>query len=682
MIRYPFTALVGQESLKTALLLNAVEPGIGGVLISGEKGTAKSTAARGLAALLPLQDVVPGCPFRCDPASPDPTCSHCGGLAERPSARAGVPFVDLPLGATEDRVVGTLDFEKALREGRRAFQPGLLAAANRGILYIDEVNLLPDHLVDLLLDAAAMGVNVVQREGVEVVHRARFLLVGTMNPEEGELRPQFLDRFVLMVEVTGPRDPEARVEVVRRRIAFDANPSAFGTTWAAEQAALAARIAEARDRLPAVVLDEGLLLLIARLCCEFGVDGLRADIVLHKTARAMASLDGRNLVTEADVRRSAELVLPHRRRRRPFEKPGLDRDRLEDLRSGGRPAEPPGSDGHGPRPDAGPSGDELAPSGGPGNNEDGDETTGATTEAEDQLFAPAMAVQARPIELIPSGRPAAPSPGRRDAKAAQAEGRGRAIRVVPDETPRHLALDATLRSAARNGIWADGRPIILRSDLHGKERSGRSSALVLFLVDASGSMAARRRMEAVKGAALSLLRDAYEQRDRVALIAFRGPEAELVLPPTGSVERVEESLRSLPTGGRTPLAHALRLAGEVVHRAIKSDPGSLAMPVLLTDGKANVALPGELGDPWEQAMEEAAILASAGVAPLVLDTDAGFVRVGRAAELAAALGAEYLPLEGLTAEAIALKIRQHRRSAGPHARPIGRGPEPPRAGGP
>ena len=238
---YPFAALVGQESLKTALLLNAVDPGIGGVLISGEKGTAKSTAARALAALLPAQRVVAGCPFRCDPESPDPTCTHCGGLVERPAADVRVPFVDLPLGATEDRVLGSLDFERALREGRRAFQPGLLAAAHRGVLYVDEVNLLPDHLVDVLLDVAASGVNVVQRESVEVIHPSRFLLVGTMNPEEGELRPQLLDRFGLMVEVAGPRDPAIRAEVVRRRIAFEADPVAFASRWEAEQSELRTR---------------------------------------------------------------------------------------------------------------------------------------------------------------------------------------------------------------------------------------------------------------------------------------------------------------------------------------------------------------------------------------------------------------------------------------------------------
>src|SRR3954447_560123 len=278
MVDYPFAALVGQDLLKTALLLNAVNPGIGGVLVRGEKGTAKSTAARALAALLPPLRTVPGCPFNCDPEAPWAGCPHCGASAERQAAETAVPFVDLPLGATEDRVLGTLDFERALREGRRALQPGLLARAHRGILYIDEVNLLPDHLVDVLLDAAAAGVNTVQREGVSVSHPARFLLIGTMNPEEGDLRPQLLDRFGLVVEVTGPREPELRAEVVRRRLEFEADPQGFLARWEGEQRALRARLADARTRLGQVVFPEGLATLINRLCCELEVEGLRADL--------------------------------------------------------------------------------------------------------------------------------------------------------------------------------------------------------------------------------------------------------------------------------------------------------------------------------------------------------------------------------------------------------------------
>jgi magnesium chelatase subunit D len=655
---YPFAALVGQESLKTALLLNAVDPGIGGVLISGEKGTAKSTAARALAEIMPAQQVVAGCPFRCDPSTPDPKCTHCGELAERPSVDARVPFIDLPLGATEDRILGSLDFERALREGRRVFQPGLLAACHRGVLYVDEVNLLPDHLVDILLDAAASGVNVVQREGVEVVHPSRFLLIGTMNPEEGELRPQLLDRFGLMVEVAGPRDPAIRAEVVRRRVAFDADSVAFARRWETEQSALHAVIATARHQLAHITLDDELLLLISRLCCEFGADGLRADIAFHKASRASGALAGRDAVSEEDVRCAAAFVLPHRRRRRPFEKPGLDHQRLDDLMAEGRPSR---GDASNPSPASDPAPGET----GTGSERSTEKDNGDKQDAGTQIFEAAAAGPARPIEVVASTR--VPQIGR-GKRSTAGEGRGSYARAVPDETPDHLAIDATLRSAALNGLGENGKPIVLPSNLHRKERTGRTGTLILFVVDASGSMAARRRMEAVKGAVLSLLRDAYECRDRVGVIAFRGPEAELLLPPTDSVELAEQAMRSLPTGGRTPLAHALVLASETIRRACGAGPSLVPMPVLLTDGKANVCVPDRPGDPWEQALRAAGELAEVGLAALVLDTEDGFVRLGRAREIADALGAEHLSLDDLTAESLVLNVRQ-RRGVSPAGRP-------------
>jgi magnesium chelatase subunit D len=617
-VEYPFSALVGQEPLKAALLVNAVYPSVGGVLVRGEKGTAKSTAARALRALLPPLRLVEGCPFRCDPDEPWPDCPHCGATSERRAVERPVPFIDLPLGATEDRVLGTLDFERALREGRRAFQPGLLAAAHRGILYIDEVNLLPDHLVDVLLDAAALGVNTVQREGISATHPARFLLVGTMNREEGDLRPQLLDRFGLMVEVVGPREPEPRSEVVRRRLAFEADPTAFAAGWEREQQALRQQIIEARERLPRVALDDALLAVISRLCCEFEVDGLRADIVMHKAARALAALDGRTAATTDDVKRAAELVLPHRQRRRPFEQPHLDRERLDDCLS--RLQSP----------------------------SEGEEQGG------ERVFDPAPPQPVRRIQVAP---PADVSPslphGRRNPTPTRE--RGHYVRAVADEKATDLAVDATIRAAVLRGGQADGRPVIERRDLHRKERAGRTGTLILFAVDASGSMAARRRMELAKGAVLGLLQSAYEQRDEVGVIAFRGTQAEVLLPPTGSVELADRALRVLPTGGRTPLAHALATAGDVLRRARPDVP---ALLVLLSDGKANVPLPDTAGDPWQQALSAARELAREGRPALVLDADAGFVRVGRAAELAQALGAECLPLDGLSAETLVLKVRQ------------------------
>uniref|UniRef100_UPI000A53BAB3 ATP-binding protein n=1 Tax=Streptomyces atriruber TaxID=545121 RepID=UPI000A53BAB3 len=357
---YPFTALVGQDDLRLALLLNAVSPAVGGVLVRGEKGTAKSTAVRALSALLPEVPVVAGCRFSCDPAAADPNCPdgphETGGDTARPAR-----MVELPVGASEDRLVGALDIERALAEGVKAFEPGLLADAHRGILYVDEVNLLHDHLVDLLLDAAAMGASYVEREGVSVRHAARFLLVGTMNPEEGELRPQLLDRFGLTVEVAASRETDQRVEVVRRRLAYDDDPEGFAGRWDEDESALRARVVAARALLPQVVLGDGALRQIAATCAAFEVDGMRADIVMARTATALAAWAGRTDVQSEDVRQAALLALPHRRRRNPFDAPGLDEDKLdealEDAREDEEPEPPEGDDDpDGGGPDGGPGG--------------------------------------------------------------------------------------------------------------------------------------------------------------------------------------------------------------------------------------------------------------------------------------------------------------------------------------
>lgn len=331
-ISYPFSALVGQEAMQLALLLNAVNPAIGGVLIRGQKGTAKSTAARALAALLPSIERVDSCPFNCPPERPAAICPICNDASHRQQViTRPTPFVELPVGASDDRVVGALDIERALQTGQRHFEPGLLAQAHRGILYVDEVNLLADHIVDLLLDAAASGVNTVEREGVSVSHPARFILIGTMNPEEGELRPQLLDRFGLAVEVAGQNDSMLRAEVVRRRIAFEAGPEQFFAQFAAQEKALSRRIAQAQQLLPEVTLSDSLLELITQICIASQVDGLRADITLYKTSQTLAAWEGRRQVTVDDVRRSAELVLLHRRRRQPFEETGVDQQQLDDL---------------------------------------------------------------------------------------------------------------------------------------------------------------------------------------------------------------------------------------------------------------------------------------------------------------------------------------------------------------
>ena len=626
--RYPFTAIVGQDQLKTALLLNAVNPAIGGVLIRGHKGSAKSTAARALAALLPPIRTVVGCAFNCDPDAPCDACPTCRQPDRQVETRPA-PFITLPLGATEDRVVGTLDIQRVLREREHAFQPGMLAAAHRGVLYIDEVNLLADHLVDLLLDAAAMGVNTVQREGFAITHPARFVLIGTMNPEEGDLRPQLLDRFGLMVDVVAPTDPAERAEVVRRRMAFERDPHAFAAAWRAEEDALRTRILAARERLPHVYLDDDMLAFIARLCVEFEVEGVRADITLCKTACTLAAFDGRTHVTPDDVRTAAELVLPHRRRRQPFEQPHLDRQRLDDLMRDLTDT-PPNAEGDAPEPS--PDGDSPPADG-----------------VEEETFAPSPTATPH-IQVVGAASP--PRPHGRRAAATQSP-RGRYVRAVRDPHATDIAFDATLRTALGRG---DAHITIQRDDLHRKVREGRTGTLILFVVDASGSMAARRRMEAAKGAVLTLLGDAYRQRDDVALIAFRGPQAQVLLPPTHSVELAERALRTLPTGGRTPLAHALTLAGEMIARAHRTTPERPIVLVLITDGKANVPLDGR--DPWRATLDAAAHLAAQPITAIVLDTEQGVVRHGRAAELAAALRGVHIPLEDVSAEQVVRVVQQ------------------------
>ncbi len=338
---YPFTAIVGQERMKRALILNAIYPQIGGVLIRGERGTAKSTAARGLAALLPEIEVVADCPFACDPARPSSWCTLCQERAESgeelPRAWRQTSFVDLPVGATEDRVVGTLDIERAIQQGEKRFEPGVLAAANRGVLYVDEINLLDDHVVDLLLDAAAMGVNVVEREGVSFSHPARFILIGTMNPEEGDLRPQLLDRFGLCVDIEGIRDPRARVAIMANNLAFEDNPDQFCAERATDDQVLSDEILQARNLLPDVAFTHSDLATIASLMSGLGIDGHRPDLVILKTARAHAAFEGRERIADRDVLLAAELVLPHRLKRQPLQETqvtlGDISERLSEARS-------------------------------------------------------------------------------------------------------------------------------------------------------------------------------------------------------------------------------------------------------------------------------------------------------------------------------------------------------------
>ncbi|MFF8407093.1 putative cobaltochelatase [Streptomyces sp. NPDC015684] len=653
---FPFTAVVGQDDLRLALLLNAVSPAVGGVLVRGEKGTAKSTAVRALSALLPEVDVVSGCRFSCDPAAPDPSCPdgphEPGGGARRPAR-----MVELPVGASEDRLVGALDIERALAEGVKAFEPGLLADAHRGILYVDEVNLLHDHLVDLLLDAAAMGASYVEREGVSVRHAARFLLVGTMNPEEGELRPQLLDRFGLTVEVAASREPEQRVEVVRRRLAYDDDPAAFAARWAEEEAAVRQRIVAARRLLPQVRLGDGALRQIAATCAAFEVDGMRADIVMARTATALAAWAGRTDVLAEDVRQAALLALPHRRRRNPFDAPGLDEDKLDETLEqfsgddGDTDDDPdpdgPGGGGGQPAPDSGPQDD----AGGAARPEAGEGGQPQASGAQEQSAARASEPFRAKVLSVPGiGEGAA---GRR-SRARTEHGRTTGARR-PRGALTKLHLAATVQAAAPHQR-ARGRSgpglVIRRDDLRQATREGREGNLVLFVVDASGSMAARQRMGAVKGAVLSLLLDAYQRRDKVGLVTFRGADAVVALPPTSSVDAAAARLESLPTGGRTPLAAGLLRAHEVLRVERLRDPARRALVVVVTDGRATGG-----PEPVAHAGRAARLFAAEQVASVVVDCESGPVRLGLAGRLADELGGAAVTLDGLRADSIAGLVR-------------------------
>jgi magnesium chelatase subunit D len=630
--QYPLAAIVGQEALVEALLINAVAPDVGGVLVRGERGTAKSTAVRGLAPLLPPVAAAQTQAFAFAPGelAPDGRVPADAATALRPA-----PLVELPLGATLDRLVGALDLGRALA-GEQAFEAGLLARAHRGILYVDEVNLLPDHLVDALLDAAASGVAQVEREAVSASHAARFLLVGTMNVEEGELRPQLLDRFGLGVDVRTPQDPVERAEIVRRRLSFERDPDAFAAEWAEQDRALARRIAAARERLEAVRLPERELMRITGACARLGVDGVRGDIVSARAAQALAALDGLDEVTEEHVRRAAALALAHRRRRDPLDGSDPDDEQLHRALDGeGLGEEPPDGeppDGEPPE-DEPPDGDGRPPA-------RADRSEAPPARARDRAPAePAAEPAAHTDPSAPAReRRDAPAPARLplDALALAGRGAGPVGRRARASSPGAGAIDSrpALPDSDDLAIVASLRARLIGASAdHLREhvRAGREGALLCLVVDASGSMGARRRLARVKGALLGLLRDAYARRDRVAIVAFRDDGAHLVVTPGAPLERAAAAVRDLPTGGRTPLAAGLDAAERVIRREAIRDPRRRAIAVVLTDGR--------VADPAGTVRRSAAALGRAAAVVHVVDTEEGPVRVGLAGTLAAAAGA-------------------------------------------
>lgn len=664
----PFTSIVKQDDMKYALILNAINPRIGGVLIRGEKGTAKSTAVRALAELLEEIPVVEGCPFNCNPSDPEEMCDLCYDLFLNGGLRSTVqrtPVVDLPLGATEDRVVGSLDVERAIKEGIKALEPGILAAANRGILYIDEVNLLDDHVADVLLDSAAMGVNTVEREGVSVAHPARFILVGTMNPEEGEIRPQLLDRFGLQVSVEVIEDADQRVEIVKRAERHEADPEGFALEYAQEQDDLRGRISDAKRLLSDTTLSDPLLRAIAVSCCEMGVKTNRAEIVIARTARTIAAFEGRCEVIYDDVRRAMMLALPHRMRSRPFEPPTLNRERLEKTLSQHKPPEEHKDAGEHRKNYEHKENNEKIQNRLNNDAEDDchapDGRKDANTEpdmshSEEKVFDPGEPIDTRMIWIPRRMDRIARRSGGRRMRSLSMKSAGRYLRHRLPKGGEDFALDATIRAAApyqkmRSGPNAVNIKVL---DLREKERVRRISACVIFAVDASGSMGAEKRMESAKGAVLSMLMDSYQKRDRIGMVAFRGRDAELLLPPSRSVDLAMSKLKEIPTGGRTPLSAGLSRALAVLKGEMLKDREIKPVLVLISDGRANVALSGDVKQEITEISRE---FRESGVYTIVIDTEmtggrAMEMRLGFSSEIATESGGSYYPISNLSTESL------------------------------
>ncbi len=663
---YPLSAIVGQEEMKLALLLNAVDPLIGGVLVMGQRGTGKSTVVRGLPDLLPEITVVVGCSYRCDPQDYDGLCADCSRQAaageKLKAQKSKVGIVELPLGATEDRVCGTIDIEQALRDGLKRFQPGLLARANRGFLYIDEVNLLEDHLVDLLLDVAATGINKVERENISVEHPTRFVLIGSGNPEEGELRPQLVDRFGLSVDVKTEDDLEQRMMIVERRDAFDRNPADFSRTFAAQQEQLRDGIARARRQLGKVRMNRQLLKQIAQLCSELRVDGHRGELTIARAARAAAALEGRKQVTEADVKKVAVMSLRHRLRRDALEdSPGSERIERQVEKLFER-SDSQGRKGKGGTESSSGSSRSSSPA-----DSNGGSTKVTPNGRRGSTTFTALSIPAskhgHTTPKVGTAQKSERSSSRFEStrqnigKAVLDHERGRYVKSgVRRRASTRVALDATLRALMgfKTEVSRPPSPLSIGSDenrqsqfpasaLRFKMFKRKQGRLFIFVIDLSGSMALNRITQA-KSVMLALLRQSYIKRDSVAIVGFRGATAELLLPPSRSILRARRVLDSAAVGGGTPLSAGLACSLQLARRTKEK---AEKFVLLFTDGHANVALSGSAGA--DRATRQRTIdaevalfgteLRKSGVRSIVVDTSARYRSNGDAMKIAETLGA-------------------------------------------
>lgn len=604
MTPYPFTAIVGQERLKLALILNLVDPAVGGVLISGEKGTAKSTAVRAIAAL------------------------------------SGRKTVEVPLNVTEDRLVGTLDLTNAVNSGEKCFEKGLLYEADGNFLYVDEINLLGTHISGILAEVIASQENIVSRDGIEYRHPCRCIPIGTMNPEEGTLRPQLLDKFGLFVNVPGEEDIELRTEVIRRRLEYELDPESFCARFRPQEEKLARQIIDAKKRLERLSISEKILRLCALAANSALCEGNRCEIILAETAKALCAWRNGAEVTADDVSEAAKFVLPHRMRNAPQEETVQQNTETSDKN------DPPENTEDNSQTETEPPQDTAL------QEENYAEQNEKAEAAGDELPLSAEGIKSAAGKNGGSGK---------RSKTIANENSGRYVRsTVPHGKCTDIAVIPTLCNAAlnqrrrtpENGMKLSVRP----SDIRKKIREKRTGATILFAVDASGSMGAKRRMRAVKGAVKGLLSEAYRKRDRVGVVAFRGNGAQTLLNITGSPELARKCMDELPTGGKTPLAAGIAAACELLRAERIRTPDALQYLIFISDGKANVPLRSD--DPFGDALTAAEQVRLSGVGAMVLDTENSYIRFGYAKQIAERMDAQYISLDEVTGSAVEENVRE------------------------
>lgn len=613
MIPFPFGAMVGQQKMRLALILNAIDPSIGGVLICGRRGTGKSTAVRALTTLFPTIAGVADCPYFCDISAPQWMCTQCQSRIERgeklPAAQRAVQLVTLPLNASEDRVAGSFDLSTALKSGTRHFAPGLLATANRGLLYVDEINLLNDHIVDLLLDATALGVNRVEREGISIVHPAHFVLIGTMNPEEGLLRPQLLDRIGLYVEAEDLRDPAMRATVVERRLAYDTAPAHFAAQWAKDEQQLRKRIQQAQHILPSVHISPYFRQVIAYLVDrQLRAEGHRGDIVVIRTARSIAAWENRREVERADIEQAVALALPHRARSNTAVVQQLMRI-LDQPPVGGFDPEQP---------------EELAII-----DDDIDQRTDEREGAAGvtrYLRGEQDVVQIQDLISISRDRQTRQESGRHFMSLTSRRS-GRSTRARQAHPVTDIAFSATISAAAPyqhvRGRTNGGRLKLQVDDLRQKVRERKTRTLLIFVIDGSDSVMARQLMHRMKRVLLALLQNAYEKRNRIAMLVFRFAQGRVVLPPTRNFTHARRCIEELYVGGCTPLATGLLEGLRLAETERLRDPAVKPLLIVLTDGLANVDLSGNMRSitPQRDALHIAQEIAARRIPTVMIDTN-------------------------------------------------------------